>query len=285
MTTALASAGMIKRCGDARSPISASHRVCGQANSATPAATLATASPAAAALPARIRARRSCPSLRSICSVPCWNTSLPRAYPGWTASAFSAQNACSAIRNTERPPNQASTNSNPSRSKNASQPVWAANVLENVVNQLETTSGATPTTSPGIAINNSQDSASFVMLISASMLPAMPHIERCLGLDASSSMSPKRGSISGVTPRPVQGDGSAALHSANNSLDQREWRPAGSDKCEAGQGKRPARQCCPLSRLPRQIAECGPLANEHYPKYDAEDPGCGGRQAGPKIES
>jgi hypothetical protein len=67
--------------------------------------------------------------------------------------------------------------------------------LESVASHAEAMSGATPRRTLGSRIRSVQANASFGRLISARRLPAMPSSERCLVLEASSSMSPKRGSI------------------------------------------------------------------------------------------
>src|SRR5262245_9548896 len=64
--------------------------------------------------------------------------------------------------------------------------------------QIETTIGAMPSINAGTMTSDIHANASLVMLTSASSEPASASSERPLGLDASSSMSPRRGSIVGI---------------------------------------------------------------------------------------
>src|SRR6185295_235459 len=61
--------------------------------------------------------------------------------------------------------------------------------------------GARPSNRPGATTSQSQAIASFGKLISASNVPARERSECRSGLDASSSMSPLRGSMTGLMPR------------------------------------------------------------------------------------
>ena len=70
-------------------------------------------------------------------------------------------------------------------------------MLESLLSQTEASTGAIPSIKPGMPINSIQATASFGKLISASRLPASDSSERRLVLDASSSTSPRRGSMAG----------------------------------------------------------------------------------------
>ena len=61
------------------------------------------------------------------------------------------------------------------------------------------TSGARPSIAAGRTIDAAHAMRSFVRLISARRLPAIAKSDFCFGLDASSSASPWRGSMSGLT--------------------------------------------------------------------------------------
>jgi hypothetical protein len=71
-------------------------------------------------------------------------------------------------------------------------------LLESLPSQIAATIGATPSIKPGTTINRVNAIRSFGRLISASRLPNSDNIERRLVLEASSSMSPRRGSMAGV---------------------------------------------------------------------------------------
>src|SRR5215469_1259076 len=62
-------------------------------------------------------------------------------------------------------------------------------------------SGLRPRSKPGSTISSIQARANLGRLISAKRLPAIARSDRCLVLEASSSTSPRRGSISEVTKR------------------------------------------------------------------------------------
>jgi hypothetical protein len=66
--------------------------------------------------------------------------------------------------------------------------------------QIEATIGAMPSINAGTMTSDIQASASLAMLTSANSVPASASSERPLGLDASSSMSPRRGSIVWIKP-------------------------------------------------------------------------------------
>jgi uncharacterized integral membrane protein len=72
--------------------------------------------------------------------------------------------------------------------------------LDILLNQIETAIGAIPSIKLGKTISNIQATANFAILISASRLPASESSERRFELDASSSMSPRRGSIFDLKP-------------------------------------------------------------------------------------
>src|SRR6266540_5930511 len=73
-----------------------------------------------------------------------------------------------------------------------------ASLLESLLNQIAATIGAIPSTNPGMTTRRVKATANFGRLISASRLPASDSSERRLVLDASSSMSPRRGSMAGL---------------------------------------------------------------------------------------
>ncbi len=72
-----------------------------------------------------------------------------------------------------------------------------SSLLDSLFNQIAATTGATPSTRPGPTISRNQATTNFGRLISASRLPASDSSERRLVLDASSSTSPRRGSMTG----------------------------------------------------------------------------------------
>ena len=67
---------------------------------------------------------------------------------------------------------------------------------------IEATIGASPRIRPGTASNKIQAIASLGRLISPSRLPTSESSERRLVLDASSSTSPRRGSMTDLIPGP-----------------------------------------------------------------------------------
>jgi len=73
-----------------------------------------------------------------------------------------------------------------------------ASLLESLPNQIAATIGAMPSAKLGMTTRSVKATASFGRLISASRLPASDSSERRLELDASSSMSPRRGSMAGL---------------------------------------------------------------------------------------
>src|SRR5262245_9499600 len=73
-----------------------------------------------------------------------------------------------------------------------------ASLLESLPNQIATTIGAIPSVNAGTATRRVKATASFGRLISASRLPASDSSERRLELEASSSISPRRGSMAGL---------------------------------------------------------------------------------------
>lgn len=96
------------------------------------------------------------------------------------------------------PPNQPRAMSPASRIADQTPASEVANLSDTLLSQIEATIGATPSIRLGTTISHIQATASFGMLISASRLPASDSSERRLVLDASSSMSPRRGSIFGL---------------------------------------------------------------------------------------
>src|SRR3984893_5753584 len=116
-------------------------------------------------------------------------------------SELSDLKLCSAIRKTRRPPNQptaARTAITINDQTPASDDVNSSNTL---LNQIEATIGATPSNKAGRITSEIQAVANFVMLISANREPSSESSERRFELDASSSMSPRRGSIAGFKRR------------------------------------------------------------------------------------
>src|SRR5262245_30653121 len=114
------------------------------------------------------------------------------------ASELSDQKLFSANRNSRRPPNQPTTMTIASRTAGQKPAIAAARLLESLPSQIAATIGATPSIKPGTTINRVNAIRSFGRLISASRLPNSDNIERRLVLEASSSMSPRRGSMAGV---------------------------------------------------------------------------------------
>jgi hypothetical protein len=78
--------------------------------------------------------------------------------------------------------------------------VLGAAARETFSSQAVTISGARPSSKAGSRIEKVQANRSFGRLISASRLPAIASSDRCFGLEASSSASPRRGSRSGGSP-------------------------------------------------------------------------------------
>ena len=84
-------------------------------------------------------------------------------------------------------------------SRNGHNPLSGSAIfLDNVSSQPVTTSGVRPSRRLGSTISSVQANNSLGRLTSASKLPASESSERRLVLEASSSRSPRRGSISGI---------------------------------------------------------------------------------------
>src|SRR6516162_3313891 len=110
-------------------------------------------------------------------------------------SELSDQKLCSAICSTRRPPNQPIPPSRAMTAKDQTPASDEVNSSNTELNQIEAIIGATPSRRAGRITSESQAVASLVMLISASSEPASDNSERRLELEASSSISPRRGSI------------------------------------------------------------------------------------------
>src|SRR5262245_33003814 len=113
-------------------------------------------------------------------------------------SELSDQKLFSARRSNGRPPNQPTATTITSRRAGQTPASAEASLLESLSNQIAATIGATPSAKPGTTTSRLKATTSFGRLISASRLPASDNSERRLELDASSSMSPRRGSIAGL---------------------------------------------------------------------------------------
>src|SRR5258705_7663736 len=113
------------------------------------------------------------------------------------ASEFKDQKLLSAMRNSDRTPNNPRATT--IKRSNAGQIPRRGDVIlrETMLTQAEATSGVSPSSRPGTTNSIVQDKASLGRLISASKLPASDSSERLLVLDASSSTSPLRGSMMG----------------------------------------------------------------------------------------
>ena len=72
-----------------------------------------------------------------------------------------------------------------------------ASLSVTLLSQSDVTSGVRPSSNPGTISSIVQMMMSFAMLISTSKLPAIDSNERCFVLEASSSISPRRGSMTG----------------------------------------------------------------------------------------
>src|SRR6267142_5968075 len=127
----------------------------------------------------------------------CRKPSRQATYIGSTASEFKDQKLLSAMRNSDRTPNNPMART--VTRNNAGQIPSRGDVIlrETILTQAEATSGASPSSRPGTTNSIVQDKISLGRLISASKLPASDSSERRLVLDASSSTSPPRGSMTG----------------------------------------------------------------------------------------
>src|SRR6476619_8666381 len=102
------------------------------------------------------------------------------------------------MRSNGRLPNQPTATTITSRRADQTPASAEASLLEILPNQIAATIGAIPSAKPGTITRRVKATISFGRLISASRLPASDKSERRLELDASSSMSPRRGSIAGL---------------------------------------------------------------------------------------
>jgi hypothetical protein len=109
------------------------------------------------------------------------------------------QKLFSANRNNGRPPNQPTTATITSRIAGQTPVSAVASLLESLPNQIAARIGATPSVKAGTTTRRVNATASFGRLISTNRLPASDSSERRLELDASSSISPRRGSMAGLT--------------------------------------------------------------------------------------
>src|SRR5882757_3944238 len=113
-------------------------------------------------------------------------------------SEFSDQKARSARRNRGRHPNQP-TPTTIARSTSDPYPMATELIVPIIVeNQAEAAIGAAPSSNPGISSSSTQEIISLGRLISVSSVPASDSIDLFLVLEASSSRSPRLGSIFGV---------------------------------------------------------------------------------------
>ncbi len=117
-------------------------------------------------------------------------------------SAFNDQKLLSARLNS-RLPNSQPRAATPRKSAMGTMPMRAGVIFPaSFPAHAEATSGISPTTTAGTMNKMSQATTSLARLISPSRLPAMVKSELDLVLDASSSMSPCRGSTNGFM-RPI----------------------------------------------------------------------------------
>ncbi len=146
-------------------------------------------------------------------------------YAGCTPKAFSDQKLLSINRSSGRPPNQAMPRRTVS-SRIGEMPVRMDVTFDEAAeNHSDTMSGVMPSTRPGSPIRSVHATASFGRLISASKLPASENNERRLVLDASSSMSPSRGSMIGfIQTRPNLNKSPGVALFRRSTVPQREPR-------------------------------------------------------------
>src|SRR6478752_9759781 len=111
------------------------------------------------------------------------------------ASELSDQKLFSASRKSVRPPNHPTPTRTARMTSGQIPAIGYSSLVDSLLTQIAATTGATPSTRPGPTISRNHATASFGRLISASRLPASESSERRLELDASSSTSPRRGSI------------------------------------------------------------------------------------------
>src|SRR6478752_2770053 len=111
------------------------------------------------------------------------------------ASELSDQKLFSASRKSVRPPNHPTPTRTARMTSGQVPAIGYSSQPDHLLTHNAATTGATPSTRPGPTISRNHATASFGRLISASRLPASESSERRLVLDASSSTSPRRGSI------------------------------------------------------------------------------------------
>src|SRR5262249_48656577 len=129
-------------------------------------------------------------------------------------------------------------------------------------NQIAARIGATPSVKAGTTTRRVKATASFGRLISANRLPASDSSERRLELDASSSISPRRGSMAGLKqllPRMCDGAGTFA-----------EGRRSGPPRTRASRGDRSSvERAAPAGAEPAPEA----IADERRVAHRLPDPG------------
>src|SRR5262249_26507657 len=117
---------------------------------------------------------------------------------------FRDQKLSSIQRNSGRQPNQPSARSAAISSTDHTPMTSEAILLVTAINQEEISIGASPMRRPGRMRSKTQATTSLGRLISTSMLPASESSERRCVLDASSSISPRRGSMIGFRSAPAR---------------------------------------------------------------------------------
>jgi hypothetical protein len=113
-------------------------------------------------------------------------------------SELSDQKLFSARRSNCRPPNQPTATTITSKRAGQTPASAEASLLESLPNQIAAAIGAIPSAKPGTTTRRVKATTSLGRLISASRLPASDKSEWRLELDASSSISPPRGSMAGL---------------------------------------------------------------------------------------
>ena len=203
MTTAFANAIGIRKCGDARSPRLPTQRDAGHAIAASANATAPISRPDITAPATRNAFRLAVvtPLGRSpsrTCRSPSTHPRTRAGHQGLaeTKSCFPLDGKPACLPSSPEPPASKGTQrANPRKNADS----W----VETLPSQAETTRGAMPSRKPGRPISSTHANTSLGRLISATKLPASANSDRRFVLDASSSVSPFRGSIIGIIDRLV----------------------------------------------------------------------------------
>ena len=193
MTTALASVGQIRWSGEARSEADPIHCVAGQTMIATRAAITARRIPAPAQLD-RAHPREFGAAL--------WlERSLGQMADRLAAQGVSGLNSQGVERPEirfrrakQRPPADPTHAGDSQKDNRGADAVQFQQSGQDVADPCRRDQGARPRIAAGSTIDATQAIRSLVRLISARRLPAIASSDFCLGLDASSSASPSRGS-------------------------------------------------------------------------------------------